>query len=414
MALADVGDWMNEFGRPGVVWYAKRLSANDTLATNAHQAGPYIPKAFLFSVLPSLNRPEVLNPDVDLKVCVDSHKDRRVARVVWYNNQVLGTGTRNETRVTRFGGAGSALLDPDSTGALAVFAFVIEGGSASECHIWVCGAEGTEADLFEERIGPVEPKQHVVWMPGGAPPLSGLLATAPAAPASCHLTVAEIPPAWLVQFPTGEEIIRLAISRTPPAPTGADMRLVRRRDCEFEIFQSVEEAVYLPKITAGFSGISTFLSLAQTILQSRKSRSGNSLELHAREILKEEGFIADTTFTHRPVIEGGKRPDFLFPSQAAYEDRSWPDAALRMLAAKTTCRDRWRQIINEADRIREKHLLTLQEGVSEGQFREMTEAGVKLVVPAKLHGSYPSSVRPHLITLASFLEDLRRLPARRR
>jgi len=35
---------------------------------------------------------------------------------------------------------------------------------------------------------------------------------------------------------------------------------------------------------------------------------------------------------------------------------------------------RWREIPNEADRIGEKHLLTLQEG----QFREMTEARVRL------------------------------------
>jgi hypothetical protein len=56
-----------------------------------------------------------------------------------------------------------------------------------------------------------------------------------------------------------------------------------------------------------------------------------------------------------------------------------------MLAAKTTCKDRWRQILNEADRIPAKHLLTLQEGVSEGQFREMNDAGVRLVVPRALH-----------------------------
>jgi len=80
-----------------------------------------------------------------------------------------------------------------------------------------------------------------------------------------------------------------------------------------------------------------------------------------------------------------------------------------MLAAKTTCKNRWRQIINEADRIATKHLLTLQEGVSEGQFREMTEAGVRLVVPAGLHRAFPESVKPHLITLESFIGDVRLL-----
>lgn len=78
-----------------------------------------------------------------------------------------------------------------------------------------------------------------------------------------------------------------------------------------------------------------------------------------------------------------------------------------MLAAKTTCKDRWRQIINEADRIRTKHLLTLQEGVSENQFREMTGSGVTLVVPEGLQHAYPGSVRPHLVTLESFIGDIR-------
>ena len=80
-----------------------------------------------------------------------------------------------------------------------------------------------------------------------------------------------------------------------------------------------------------------------------------------------------------------------------------------MLTAKTTCKDRWRQVLNEANRIPQKHLLTLQEGVSEGQFREMHEAGVQLVVPLGLHDSYPESVRPHLITLESFIGDVRLL-----
>src|SRR6185437_16668747 len=135
-----------------------------------------------------------------------------------------------------------------------------------------------------------------------------------------------------------------------------------------------EEAFYMPRITRGFNSIEGFVGLAQTILQSRKSRSGNSLEYHVRDLMIEEGLKSGADFTHRPLIEVNKRPDFLFPSQAAYEDKNFPDANLRMLAAKTTCKDRWRQICNEADRIKTKHLLTLQEGVSEAQFREMQEA----------------------------------------
>ena len=50
-------------------------------------------------------------------------------------------------------------------------------------------------------------------------------------------------------------------------------------------------------------------------------------------------------------------------------------------------------------------------GVSEGQFRQMREAGVTLVVPTSLHDSYPDAVKPHLISLESFIGDVRLLRA---
>lgn len=275
----------------------------------------------------------------------------------------------------------------------------------TSCHVWVC-SHSTEEDLIEERIGPVEPGEYLVWTPAVGRSAEAL---GPPPRTSCHLTVEEIPPAWLRRFPTGEEIIRKAVELRVTAGLKPDTRLVRRRDCEYEVFQSVAQAFYLPRIQEGFNTVESFIGLAQTILQSRKSRSGNSLELHAKEIFLEEGLRSMQDFQHKPVIENGKRPDFLFPSQAAYENPSFPAARLRMLAAKTTCKDRWRQVINEADRIQTKHLLTLQEGVSEGQFREMQEARIQLIVPAGLHQAFPDTVKPHLMTLESFIADVRRI-----
>ncbi len=51
----------------------------------------------------------------------------------------------------------------------------------------------------------------------------------------------------------------------------------------------------------------------------------------------------------------------------------------------------------------------LQEGVSENQFREMTEAGVQLVVPKNLHQKYPEAIQPHLQEFESFLGAVRAL-----
>ena len=152
-----------------------------------------------------------------------------------------------------------------------------------------------------------------------------------------------------------------------------------------------------------------FLEHAQSVLQRRKARAGNSLQLHVRQVFLEESLREGHEFSYNPISEAGKRPDFLFPSADAYHNSAYPEQQLRMLAVKTTTRDRWRQILNEASRIGTKHLFTLQEGVSVNQFQEMLSANVQLVVPASLHQKYPASIRSSLQTLESFMGDIRLL-----
>jgi hypothetical protein len=405
MPAGDLAGWLEQVSGSEMLWYVKRLSGNDTLATQAHQAGPYIPKEFLFRLFPELNQPEAENPDLTFPLSIDSHGDIREIRAVWYNNRLRG-GTRNETRLTGFGGISSALLDPDSTGALTIFAFRT---SRHDCHVWLCGNE-TEEEIVEDRLGPVEPGKALVWSPEG-PTIAEEFPTVARVRANCWLMPAEIPADWLMKFPSGEEVIRKTVELRAENHLKPDMRLIRRRECEFEIFRSVEEAVELPIIKGGFGSISEFVARAQTILQRRKARSGRSLELHAKSLLLEEGLREGDQFAYQPSeADPGKRgPDFLFPSRAAYADASFPAARLRMLAVKTTCRDRWRQILTEADRIGTKHLLTLQEGVSEGQFQEMVGEGVQLVVPQPIKETFPRSVRERLQTVESFIADVKLL-----
>ena len=162
----------------------------------------------------------------------------------------------------------------------------------------------------------------------------------------------------------------------------------------------------MPQIKKGFSTIEEFTEHANSLLNRRKSRSGRSLELQAKAIFDEEGL---TSYAHDVISEGKKRPDFMFPSQEAYQDPSFPSKKLRMLAAKTTCKDRWRQVISEADRIDQKHLLTLQEGVSLNQHKEMKEAGIVLVVPAPLHKKYHKAIRPNIMDFNDFVVDTKML-----
>ena len=156
MAVVDFADWLTDFTRPGISLYVKRLSANDTQATNTNQAGPYIPRDFLFAIFPQLNQPGAVNPDVWFHLYLDSHDDHQRVRAVWYNNILReGSGKRNETRLTNLGGQSSALLDPVNRGAVTVFAFVQhENDVDQEAHVRICRTEAEE-QLVEDRIGPV-------------------------------------------------------------------------------------------------------------------------------------------------------------------------------------------------------------------------------------------------------------------
>jgi hypothetical protein len=78
---------MDENSGPGIVWYVKRLSGNDTLANRSNQAGPYIPTKFFLDVFPSLNRRQEKNPDKRIDLTIDSHSDARRVRAVWYNSK---------------------------------------------------------------------------------------------------------------------------------------------------------------------------------------------------------------------------------------------------------------------------------------------------------------------------------------
>lgn len=345
---ADVEAWLDAAAVRGTVWYLKRLSANDTKLSGSHQAGPYIPRDVMFTLFPVLRRPNERNPDCIFELTVDS--DPRAAtvqaRAVWYNNKLHDNprGGRDEVRVTRLGGTDSPLLDAENAGSLALFAF--QGATrrlpAHRCRVWICGIG--EDDAIERRWGAVDPGQ---WrLINFDSPVD-----VPRVDAPCRLQPEDMPAIWLEDYPTGEEIIRKAMEMRPLDGDGVDKRLMERRRCEFEIFQSLEEAVELPVVRRGFEDLTSFIQRANTVLQRRKSRSGRSLELHVKAILEEEGFEEGKHFSYQATSEAGKRPDFLFPSAAAYGDPRFPGDRLRMLAVKTTCRDRWRQILNEVCRI---------------------------------------------------------------
>ncbi len=330
----------------------------------------------------------------------------RKISAIWYNNKWHG-GTRNEVRLTGFGGYKSSVLDPENTGALVIFVFPTDTqGAVKECRLWICHDRSEEV-FVESRIGPVEPGRTLIIEFSSScrarPDLQNRHSV------RNGVNPDEIPPNWIQSFPEPLTIMSEAVRRIPGSFMDPDRRLMERRDCEQDLYDSIENAFYFPRIEQGFSNMEEFREVAQSVLQRRKARSGRSLELHLKEIFREEGFEEDISFSYNKESDPGRKPDFLFPSADAYRNQSVPYQKLRMLAVKTTCKDRWRQILNEARHIPEKHLLTLQEGISLNQFREMQESCVRLVLPQKLIGKYNRDIRSKLQTLKDFIEDVQRI-----
>ena len=75
-----------------------------------------------------------------------------------------------------------------------------------------------------------------------------------------------------------------------------------------------------------------------------------------------------------------------------------------MLGAKTTCKDRWRQVLAEAAKISLKHLITLQSAISKNQTDEMQDKNLQLILPQGLHDSYLLSQQEWLMNLSGFIE----------
>ena len=400
MPVQDLGDWLEEQADGATFLWAKRLSANDTQANGSHQAGLLVPNQTMFQFLPELNNPQIHNPKIEFDVAIDSHADFRTVMATWYNNKVTLGKTRDETRITNWGGASSPLLDPESTGALTVFAFgEVSGSNSPRCRVWVCDY-AIEEDLVIELMGPVEPGMPRTWSKDGSR-IAGR--------SDCVLSADELPSEWLEKYPSGQALLSKVLELRPGTFDDVDRRLTTRWDCQHRLSDSLEEAVELPRVKQGYETMGEFRQHAQSVLQRRRSRAGGALELNVRQILLEEQFVEGIHFDYKQRSEERREPDFLFPSAGVYHDSDFRSDRLRMLAVKTTLRDRWRQIIQEAARIPQKHVLTLQPGVSENQFKEIQEANLSLVVPKSLHDRYSPSIRPHLQTLESFLGDLRLL-----
>lgn len=191
----------------------------------------------------------------------------------------------------------------------------------------------------------------------------------------------------------------------------ADHVLMAWMDWEEVLFRTLERHLIADRLSAGFGGskddgvdVDGFLSFSLSVQNRRKSRVGRALENHVETIFKERGI----RYSRTAVTENRSKPDFLFPGAHEYHDTNFDPKRLLMLGVKSTCKDRWRQVLAEADRIAEKHLLTLEASISVSQTEEMTAKRLHLVLPTSLHSSYTAAQQRHLMSVGDFLSLVRR------
>ena len=368
--------------------FCKFLAANDTGLTGGHQAGIYISKP---SIPILFDQPGIKGENKERWVKIKWQDDNTTdTRFIFY-----GQGTRNEYRITNFG-RGFPYLRPEYTGAL----FILIKETAENYKGFVLNTDD-EINEFLSAFG-LTPAETNRLIDADQTDLSVREQVAidkfiagldVAFPASQLMSSA----ARLISF---ETLFNKSITVTDP-----DKALLQWTDEEYKLFQALEHARYGQTVKNGFSSVDKFVSLANQVLNRRKSRAGKSLEHHLSAIFDENGI----KYTAQAVTEGNKRPDFIFPSEAAYHDFTFPVSRLSSLAAKTTCKDRWRQILNEADRLRDgkKFLCTLQQGISVAQMDEMEAEKVVLVVPKQYISTYPAEKRNSIWTLSRFIHYIK-------
>ena len=193
-------------------------------------------------------------------------------------------------------------------------------------------------------------------------------------------------------------------SNYPNALDGvADDVLYDWYNTEDYLFKLFEEKILEKRIAQGFTPDS-FIKYALSVLNRRKSRAGQSLENHLSQLFSD----SKIRYSRTPITEAKSKPDFLFPGIKEYRNSNFPSELLHMLGVKTTCKDRWRQVLVEADRIPNKHLLTLQGAISINQTTEMQMHNLQLVVPKAIHNSYTKTQQNWLMSVEDFIKLLKK------
>ena len=367
--------------------WCRFITGNDTGTTGSHQAGFYIPKcasALLF------DEPGRKGENKEKTVQIKWQDDFTTESCMKY----YGQRTRNEYRITRFG-RNFPFLQDENVGDLLIIAKFTEEDYAG----YVLSSDEDIDEFFAYfNLAPDETNQ-LIDIDGSVKP---------------DEKIAQLLQSFVAQFNNFPETRQMAQGardcynnaygiaenalRNKP-----DEVLLNWVDTEYRLFKCMEEKVYADVISKPFGSIEAFVQTANEVLNRRKSRAGKSLEHHLADIFTHNELV----FEEQAITEDNKKPDFLFPNGECYHNMQFPADDLIVLGAKTTGKDRWRQVLTEADRVDVKYLFTLQQGISKNQLKEMHDSRLTLVVPHKYIASFPQEYQSEISDLKRFISLVR-------
>jgi hypothetical protein len=362
--------------------FCRFITANDTHASGSHQAGFLMPIAAYSLVF---NQERIKRENKDCWVNIRWQNDRVT------NNRMIYYGkVKNELRITRFGKR-FPFFEEKYVGDL----LIIAKQTDEDYEGYVLSTED-EIETFMSYFNlSTEVANQMI-------DVNQRLNEDEILQAAIDITIKD-----LQDFPLTTEMGRMAQNiynqlhriKEKDVCRAPDNILLKWYNTELSLFRSLEEKVYRSIYTRPFIDCQSLIDFSNKILNRRKSRAGKSLEHHLSAIFASEQLL----FEEQVVTENNKKPDFLFPNTVCYHNFEFPAEDITVLGAKTTCKDRWRQVINEADRVDEKYLFTLQQGISKNQLQEMADERVKLVIPKSHIESFPEEYRDNLNTLSSFI-----------
>ena len=375
----------------GKAAFCKFMSANDSGESGAHQVG------FLISI----SAKSMLFTDKEMQ---ENPILKKPVRVSWQNGELVTDSvftwyaSKKELRLTRFG-RDFPFIRPEYTGAF----LVLIQNSPEDYSAFILNTE-EEIQQFLDAFG---------LTPAETNRLISIDKISPKAQE--EIEIKHFVDALTSEFPSSEEMsaearilnYKLNVKNPDMIRTNPDRLLLEWTEEEYRLFRAIESERYGDAVAHGFASVDEFVLMANKVLNRRKSRAGKSLEHHLAAIFDGNAI----RYTAQAVTEGNKRPDFLFPSEEDYHNMEFSVEKLCSLAAKTTCKDRWRQVLNEADRFkdRNKYLCTMQQGVSTAQMDEMATEQVILVVPRDYIRTYPESRRDRIWTISRFVGYVREM-----